>query len=61
MSADSREPCDAFIDIGPFRFECVGHTGGPRARQGKIMHVSGGPEEVGDVIVTFWTSDRRLP
>jgi hypothetical protein len=54
------EPCDAFIDIGPFRFECNGHLPGVtdrvrRYHDGKITHNALSPGDVGDVDVTFWT------
>lgn len=53
-------PCDAHIDIGPFRFECDGHDPGARERAvrhhgGQLTHQSSSPRQVGDVEVTFWT------
>lgn len=56
-------PCDETFDVGPFRFECIGHAYAPDtlawvARHyhgGKIAHHSGSPEQVGDVNVTWWT------
>lgn len=57
---DQSEPCDEYIDIGPFRFECDGHLPGAvkRAREyhgSKLTHHATSPQMVGDVDVTFWT------
>lgn len=54
-------PCDEYIDIGPFRFECDGHLPGDAAQRardyhgGKLTHHATSPQAVGDVDVTFWT------
>ena len=56
----SLEPCPEYFDLGPFRFECDGHTAHARENAlryhgGKLTHHATSPQEVGDVDVTFWT------
>ena len=55
------EPCNETYDIGPFRFECVGHY--PHSKRsarlyhdGLLEHRSASPRMVGDAELVWWTN-----